>query len=109
MPTPDRHPLGPDWGTEASSCASCAWSHLAGPGPKVWRCQASGGQRIDPRDRGCVVWEGELDCLACAACCGPAFDAVEVSPGEAVDALQAAVAVSLPTVSALPPSQAAVT
>lgn len=28
------------------------------------------------------MWEGALDCLACAACCGPAYDAVELRRGD---------------------------
>jgi hypothetical protein len=84
MSTPEHHPLGPPWGTERSTCGSCAWSRLAGPGPKVLRCVAAGGRRTDPDERGCSQWEADLDCLDCAACCGPAFDAVEISPRDPV-------------------------
>ena len=79
-----QHPLGVDWGAEEKSCAECCWSRLAGPGPKVLRCVASGNQRIESGWRACQFWQEPLDCLTCAACCGPAFDAVEVSSRDPV-------------------------
>ena len=36
-----------------------------------------------PETPDCDRWESKLDCLKCAACCGPAFDAVEVSKKDA--------------------------
>lgn len=79
-----HHPLGVGWGPEQQSCATCCWSKLAGPGPKVLRCVASGNKRVRGHWKACQFWEAALDCLDCAACCGPAFDAVEVSPGDPV-------------------------
>jgi Fe-S-cluster containining protein len=34
--------------------------------------------------RGCAAWEAEPACLDCAACCGPAYDAVEIGPRDPV-------------------------
>src|SRR5688572_20352086 len=89
----ERHPLGQDWGAPERRCGECAWARPAGPGPKVLRCQASGGRRVEAGWRSCARWEGPLDCLACAACCGPAYDAVEVSPRDPVRKAQPGVAV----------------
>src|SRR5690349_18984434 len=72
-----EHPAGAPWGPATETCGSCAWSYLGGPGPKVWRCRAS-GERIERAWRACERWEREPDCLDCAACCGPAYHAVEV-------------------------------
>ena len=78
------HPLGLDWGAAKTSCQTCFWSKKAGPGPKVLRCVPSGMKRIQGEWRGCSFWQIELDCLDCGACCGPAFDAVEVSQRDPV-------------------------
>lgn len=78
------HPLGTPFGNPNERCQTCAWSRLAGPGPKVLRCVASGFKRVNPDWLACQSWEAALDCLACAACCGPAFDAVEVSQRDPV-------------------------
>jgi Fe-S-cluster containining protein len=74
------HPVGRPWGPADATCAGCAWAQPAGPGPKVLRCHAAPGRpRVDGPGRACDRFEpGPFDCLACAACCGPAFDAVEV-------------------------------
>lgn len=61
------------------TCGSCAWSGLRGPGRRVPRCLAADGARIELGWAACPRWEPALDCLRCGACCGPAFDAVEVS------------------------------
>ena len=82
------HPLGLALGDPNERCGTCAWSRMAGPGPKVLRCVASGHKRVERDWPSCQVWEGELDCLSCAACCGPAFDAVEVSQRDPVRRLQ---------------------
>ena len=60
------------------------WAARRGPGPQVRVCIASANQRVDPKGRGCDLFEPMADCLACAACCGPAFDAVEVRPRDPV-------------------------
>lgn len=74
------HPLGyPFLDDKKQTCATCFWSRLAGPGPKVLRCVPSGNKRVDVQWKACSFWQPEEDCLDCAACCGPAFDAVEVS------------------------------
>jgi len=75
------HPVGRPWGPAGASCASCAWARLAGPGRPVLRCHAAPGRPRVPADAGaCDRHEpGPFDCLACAACCGPAFDAVEIT------------------------------
>ena len=75
----DNHPTGVAWGPESETCGGCFWSTLRGPGPKVLRCLASGlNLRVAADQRACLHWEEEPECLDCAACCGPAFDAVEV-------------------------------
>ena len=68
------HPLGIEWGTLLKTCGQCAWAHRAGPGPKVLRCVAANNQRIEKDWKSCIHFEETLDCLNCAACCGPAFD-----------------------------------
>jgi hypothetical protein len=80
----DHHPLGVSWGSEKETCGSCAWSRMAGPGPKVLRCVAANNRKVAVDWRACCSWEQTLDCLDCAACCGPAFDAVEVGPRDPV-------------------------
>lgn len=75
-----RPPLSPN----RKTCEECFWSHKAGPGPKVLRCVQSGMQRVEGSWPACILWEESMDCLDCAACCGPAFDAVEVSPRDPV-------------------------
>ena len=78
---PQRHPLGHPHGRKEHSCASCAWSSMRGPGPKVLRCIAAGirpSPRVEPQWRCCEKWEAEPDCVQCNACCGPAYDVVEV-------------------------------
>ena len=73
------HPLGMPFGSENQTCQTCAWSVLRGPGPRVLRCVAAGYERVDSSWRACSKYEASLDCLDCGACCGPAFDAVEIS------------------------------
>jgi hypothetical protein len=81
----NRHPLGLPLSTNTEeTCGTCFWSHMAGPGPKVLRCVPSGNKRVEENHQGCSFWQEEIDCLECAACCGPAFDAVEVSPRDPV-------------------------
>ena len=77
-----NHPLGLAFGP--GRCGDCAWAAPRGPGPKVLRCLAAGGARIEAEWQGCARFEAPLDCLACGACCGPAYDAVEVSPRDPV-------------------------
>jgi len=45
---------------------------------------AHGHARSLPETRGCDLWEPVFDCLDCAACCGPAYDTVEVAPRDPV-------------------------
>jgi len=80
----DLHPLGLLWGASSQTCGECVWSRLRGPGPKVLRCVAANNQRINSEWKACSNWEGSHDCLVCAACCGPAYDAVEVAPRDPV-------------------------
>ena len=75
----DQHPIGVAWGPKSETCGSCVWASLRGPGPKVLRCLASGAnRRVASEQQSCVNWEEPPECLDCAACCGPAFDAVEL-------------------------------
>ena len=81
MPNDHRHPLGHALSAEDVRCGDCSWSTLQGPGPRVLRCLAAGGlvpPRVEAQQHGCDRWEVEPDCLKCNACCGPAYDVVEV-------------------------------
>ena len=78
-----RPPLSPN----CKTCHDCFWSHKAGPGPKVLRCVQSGMKRVDPTWQACNLFEENIECLDCAAWCGPAFDAVEVSKRDPVRSL----------------------
>lgn len=81
----ERHPLGMRWNNhQEQTCGRCFWARYAGPGPKVWRCTMAGQQRISEIQQGCELWEAEPDCLDCAACCGPAYDAVEIGARDPV-------------------------
>jgi hypothetical protein len=87
------HPSGFETSTEpnhkSESCASCIWAHLRGPGTKKLRCVGTSFQRINPEWPACEHWTPKsLDCLDCGACCGPAFDVVEVSRQDPVRARQ---------------------
>ena len=83
-----KHPLGVTLGDKDTTCGSCVWAILAGPGPKVLRCVAENNSRIEREWASCMYFEPSLDCLSCAACCGPAFDVVEVSVKDPVRKLQ---------------------
>ena len=76
--------LRPPLSQNRKTCAECFWSHKAGPGPKVLRCVQSGMQRVERDWPACILWEAPVECLDCGACCGPAFDAVEVSTRDPV-------------------------
>ena len=77
------HPLGISYGNKGS-CGQCVWAIKSGPGPKVLRCVAGNNQRIQREWKSCIHFEAKLECLDCAACCGPAFDVVEVSQRDPV-------------------------
>jgi len=83
--TSEQHPLGRPRGPISQTCASCCWSALRGPGPRVLRCLAASHSpgavlpRVDPDEPSCDRWEAEPQCLDCNACCGPAYDVVEIS------------------------------
>jgi hypothetical protein len=79
-----NHPLGRPWGAASLRCGGCAWAVLAGPGPRMLRCEAGGRRRVSAELRACDAWEAPLDCLACGACCREAYDAVEVSQRDPV-------------------------
>ena len=75
----ESHPLGMNWGSITKRCGDCVWSTMRGPGTKVLRCVAAGYRRVSEEWRCCDKFESSLNCLDCGACCGPAFDVVEVS------------------------------
>ena len=77
-----RHPLGPALGPKGHTCGGCAWAHPAGPDGGDLRCAASGGRGVSAHWHSCRFHESLLDCLQCSACCGPAFDAVEVDEND---------------------------
>jgi len=78
------HPLGLNFSSENKACGDCFWAGRRGPGPKVLRCAAAGFQRVSSEWRACTNFELEPDCLDCGACCGPAYDAVDVSSRDPV-------------------------
>ena len=80
----ERHPLGMPISPKENTCGGCFWANLKGPGPKVLRCSAAGYQRVAEHWRACINFEAEPDCLDCGACCGPAYDAVDVSSRDPV-------------------------
>ena len=79
-----KHPLGLPFSSTTQVCGECFWAKERGPGPKVLRCSAAGFQRVSADWRACQNFEVEPDCLDCGACCGPAYDAVDVSPRDPV-------------------------
>ena len=83
-----KHPLGLSLGLASNTCGTCVWSQLKGPGPKVLRCTAANSRRVKGNWRSCTNYEAYLDCLQCAACCGPAYDVVEISRRDPVRKLQ---------------------
>lgn len=83
------HPLGHPLSVDDVRCGECCWSVRKGPGPKVLRCLAAGGlipPRVEAQQHGCDRWEADPDCLECNACCGPAYDVVEVGTRDPVRA-----------------------
>ena len=79
-----RHPSGFEWSDfdnhESKTCGTCIWSWNRGPGPKKLRCVGTGFTRVESGWSACEHWTSkDLDCLQCGACCGAAFDVVEVS------------------------------
>ena len=79
-----KHPIGMPWGDASKNCDTCFWSRLAGPGPKVLRCVVGGNVRVAKLWKSCISYEDPVDCLDCGACCGPAYDAVEISSRDPV-------------------------
>jgi hypothetical protein len=54
-------------------CGDCAWRSPGG------LCRAALARiRVREEEPACVRHEAQLDCRVCAACCGPAFDSVDV-------------------------------
>lgn len=78
------HPSGFEQSTQiehqSETCGSCIWAHFRGPGTKKLRCVGTNFKRVEADWSACQHWTSkELDCLDCGACCGAAFDVVEVS------------------------------
>ncbi|MFO1418375.1 MAG: YkgJ family cysteine cluster protein [Methylotetracoccus sp.] len=83
---PEQHPAGhaplaayhPD-----RRCGDCAWGFRRGGG---FRCRHRPDQGLRPEAPACMRFEpaDELNCADCGACCREAYDAVELSPGDAV-------------------------
>ena len=83
-PVVKRHPSGFETSSvldhKSETCGTCIWAHHRGPGPKRLRCVGTGFGRVDSEWPACEHWTPtNLDCLDCGACCGRAFDVVEVS------------------------------
>lgn len=79
-----HHPLGPAWGDPGRTCGDCAWSRPVADRAPLVMCAAAGDQEVAARSRSCIAFQFPLDCFSCAACCGPAFDAVEADDDEPV-------------------------
>ena len=77
-----KHPLGQAL-LASGTCGECVWLRRDDSEASQFTCVAS-GQLAQPDWSACVLKEDELDCLKCAACCGPAFDVVEVEPEDPV-------------------------
>ena len=77
-----KHPLGQAL-LGSGSCGECAWLYKEDSEDSHFICAAS-SQPVLPSWPACVRKEEELDCLKCGACCGPAFDVVEVEPDDPV-------------------------
>lgn len=78
------HPSGFEQSTQiehqSETCGSCIWAHFRGPGTRKLRCVGTNFKRVESEWSACQYWTSkELDCLDCGACCGAAFDVVEVS------------------------------
>ncbi len=59
-------------------CDQCAWMVLAGPGPRVLRCNRHRGARVLGEWPACPAFTPEVQCEDCGACCRQAFHVVEV-------------------------------
>jgi len=65
---------------QSETCGSCIWAHFRGPGTRKLRCVGTNFKRVEAEWSACQHWTSKkLDCLDCGACCGAAFDVVEVS------------------------------
>ena len=89
----NKHPSGFEFSQspvhKGQTCGTCIWGHIRGPGTKKLRCVGSNFQRVEPSTPACEHWTIKtLDCLECGACCGPAFDVVEVSRQDPVRKIQ---------------------
>lgn len=63
-------------------CGTCGWYD----GEDKTCRQADAG--VDHAWPACERWEPTLDCLTCAACCGPAYDTVELADDEPIVGLK---------------------
>lgn len=78
-----EHPLGfpiveGSTTDNSKSCSNCVWAVTRGR-HKHQYCVGAGYKKIESNFPACKFWLSSLDCLTCGACCGPAYDAVEVS------------------------------
>jgi hypothetical protein len=75
------HPLGEALGPTDTTCAGCAWAHVADGQHLCQHHEAA----IDPTWPGCLRHEQILDaadCARCGACCREGYHVVEVAPDE---------------------------
>ena len=94
-----KHALGRPFAQNGHTCGDCVWSAIVPDSDSLACCAAPNltlVRSVTPEEDSsnhpevmanwpaCDRWEGALDCLACAACCGPAFDAVEIGDDDAV-------------------------
>ena len=71
------HESGVARASVAAQCGGCAWRSPGGS------CRAAERRlRVAVVDAACARFVSALDCRSCAACCGPAFDCVDVGPRE---------------------------
>ncbi|MCK6506101.1 YkgJ family cysteine cluster protein [Myxococcota bacterium] len=62
---------------EGATCGGCAFRARA-----TGRCARHAPRRAPAAWPACPAFVAALDCQACGACCGPAYDCVEVGPDE---------------------------
>ncbi|HSC87103.1 MAG TPA: hypothetical protein VLC09_07530 [Polyangiaceae bacterium] len=72
------HRLGPaSCARPNTRCGDCAWTHR--DALDRLSCELHRRRRVVPDERACELFEPELDCTTCGACCREAYDVVVVA------------------------------
>ena len=80
-----RTDISPQPAPADARCGGCTWRHLPASGPSLPRCwRFPEAPAIRDDWPACPAFTAALDCQACGACCGPAYDCVEVERHEAI-------------------------